>query len=241
MRHNRKIGVVIPALNEEHAIGKVIADIPKWVDQIVVVDNGSRDRTADVARAHGATAIKETERGYGAACQTGLAAISDAEIIVFLDGDYSDYPDEMAAITDPILAGDCDFVIGSRRGAGVRQGALTPQQRFGNWLACRLMRLIWRTDYTDLGPFRAIDATALRRLGMRDRNYGWTIEMQIKAALADLRIREVEVGYRPRIGLSKVSGTVRGSIGAGTKILGTIARFAFTPPPSAPDVSRPIR
>jgi glycosyltransferase involved in cell wall biosynthesis len=232
MRLNRNIGVVIPALNEERAIGKVIADIPAWVDRIVVVDNGSRDRTAEVARAHGATAINEKERGYGAACQTGLAALSDADVIVFLDGDYSDYPDEMAAIVDPILAGECDFVVGSRRGAGVRQGALTPQQRFGNWLACRLMRLIWRTDYTDLGPFRAIDAGALRRLGMQDRNYGWTIEMQIKAALAGLKIREVEVGYRPRIGLSKVSGTVKGSIGAGVKILGTIARFAFAPRPT---------
>ena len=227
MRLNRRIGVVIPALNEEQAIGKVIADIPEWVDRIVVVDNGSRDRTAQVAREAGAVAVGEMERGYGAACLTGLAELGDMDVIVFLDGDYSDYPEEMAMIVDPILAGDCDFVIGSRRGARVDRGALTPQQRFGNWLACRLMRLIWSTDYTDLGPFRAIDAAALRRLGMQDRNYGWTIEMQIKAALAGLRTREVEVGYRPRIGLSKVSGTVRGTVGAGVKILGTIARFAL--------------
>lgn len=228
MRGGASVGVVIPALDEERAIGKVIAEIPAWVDRVVVVDNGSRDRTAEVARAGGAVVLKEAERGYGAACQRGIRALGDAQVIVFLDGDHSDHPDEMAKLVDPIVSGECRFVLGARRGLRVRPGALTPQQRFGNWLACRLMRLLWGTDYADLGPFRAIDAEALRALAMADRTYGWTIEMQIKAALAGLATREVEVGYRPRIGRSKVSGTLKGTVMAGAKILGLIARFAAT-------------
>lgn len=227
MRNNKRIGVVIPALNEEDAIGNVLADIPSWVDRVVVADNGSTDATADVARRAEAVVVREEERGYGAACLTGLAHVQDMDVVVFLDGDYSDHPEEMAAIVDPIAEGDCDMVIGSRARGRAEAGALTPQQRFGNWLACFLMRLLWRTRYTDLGPFRAIDAAALRRLDMRDRNYGWTIEMQIKAALAGLATREVPVSYRPRIGVSKVSGTVKGSVLAGIKILGTIGRFAI--------------
>lgn len=227
MRKGKSVGVVIPALDEEQAIAKVIAEIPAWVDRIVVVDNGSRDATAERARAAGAKVVTEAERGYGAACLRGIAALGDVSIIVFLDGDHSDQPAEMAMLVDPIAAGDCQFVLGARRGKGVHAGSLTPQQRFGNWLACRLMRLLWRTDYTDLGPFRAIDADALKGLGMVDRNYGWTIEMQIKAALAGLTAREVEVGYRQRIGTSKISGTLKGTVMAGVKILWLIARFAL--------------
>ncbi len=228
MREGNRIAAVIPALNEEDAIAKVIADIPDWVDEIIVADNGSRDATADIARAGGATVIHEAERGYGAACLAGISHCRDADIIVFLDGDYSDHPQELTGLVAPILSGKCDFVVGSRAMGGAARGALTPQQRFGNWLACKLMNSFWRTCYTDLGPFRAIDARALRKLEMRDRSYGWTIEMQIKAALAGLKIDEVPVSYRPRIGRSKISGTVKGTVMAGAKILGMIAQFALS-------------
>ena len=228
MKQDRTIAAVIPALNEEDAIAKVIADIPGWVDEIVVVDNGSSDATAKNARAAGATVIHEAERGYGAACLTGIDYSRNADILVFLDGDYSDHPQELDRLVAPILAGECDFVIGSRATGPAERGALTLQQRFGNWLACKLMNFFWRTCYTDLGPFRAIDARALRKLEMQDRNYGWTIEMQIKAALAGLKIDEVPVSYRARIGTSKISGTLKGTIMAGAKILGLIARFAFS-------------
>ncbi len=226
MRQDAVIGVVIPALNEERAIARVIADIPSWVDRIVVVDNGSHDRTGEVAREAGAEVAVEGERGYGAACQKGIDALPTADVIVFLDGDYSDHPDEMARLVDPIVSGEADFVIGSRVRGTLQPGALTPQQRLGNWLACRLMRLIWGIRYTDLGPFRAIRSDALQRLEMADRNYGWTVEMQIKAAELGLATLEVPVNYRPRIGVSKVSGTVKGTVLAGAKILSTIARFA---------------
>ena len=227
MRQGKSVGVVIPALDEELAIAKVVAAIPQWVDHIVVADNGSGDRTAERAKAAGAIVVAEPERGYGAACLVGIAALGEVDIVVFLDGDLSDDPAEMAKLVDPIASGARQFVLGARRGKGVRPGALTPQQRFGNWLACALMRLIWRTDYTDLGPFRAIEANALKRLAMADRNYGWTIEMQIKAALARLATSEVEVNYRPRIGTSKISGTIKGSVMAGIKILWLIVRFAL--------------
>ena len=227
MRNGKHIGVVIPALNEERAIGRVLGDIPGWVDRVVVVDNGSADRTRDVALAHGAEVVAEPERGYGAACQTGLARLSHMDVLVFLDGDYSDHPEEMAAIVDPIVADHYDFVVGSRVRGRLQSGALTPQQRFGNWLAGWLIRLFWRVHYTDLDPFRAIEADALRALNMQDRNYGWTVEMQIKAALAGLRTLEVPVSYRPRIGVSKVSGTVKGTVMAGIIILSTIGRFTL--------------
>ena len=227
MRLGKRIGVVIPALDEERAIGRVIADIPDWVDAIVVADNGSRDATASVAVTYGATVVREPERGYGAACQKGIGALGAVDIVVFLDGDYSDYPQEMAALVDPIARGDADLVIGSRVTGSAQRGALMPQQRFGNWLACRLMRALWRVDYTDLGPFRAICQDALGRLAMRDRNFGWTVEMQIKAAQAGMRAIEVPVSYRPRIGVSKVSGTITGSVRAGWTILAVIARAAM--------------
>lgn len=227
MKDGRTIACVIPALNEQAAIGKVLAEIPRWVDQVVVVDNGSSDGTADAARAGGAEVVHEAERGYGAACLAGLRHLHAPDIVVFLDGDYSDHPAELDRIVAPILAGRCDMVIGSRSRGEATHGALTPQQRFGNWFACKLMNGLWRTCYTDLGPFRAIDATALRRLGMSDRSYGWTAEMQIKAALAGLHVSEVPVSYRARIGQSKISGTVKGTVMAGIKIIGMIGRMAL--------------
>ena len=231
MRKGKRIAVVIPALNEERSIAHVLAEVPRWVDRIVVADNGSSDRTGDVARAGGAHVVVETQRGYGAACLKGLAAVGEADIIVFLDGDYSDYPEEMETLVDPIVAGQADLVIGSRV-RGVREaGALTPQQRFGNWLATRLIHLIWGERYTDLGPFRAIRAESLASLGMSDRTYGWTVEMQIKAAIARLAALEVPVRYRRRIGASKVSGTLKGTLKAGCKILSLIGRYALSPPP----------
>jgi glycosyltransferase involved in cell wall biosynthesis len=229
MRDGRTIGVVIPALNEEAAIGRVIADIPAWVDRVVVADNGSRDRTADVARSAGATVVLEPERGYGAACLAALERLGDVDVVVFLDGDYSDYPEDMAALVAPIVEDSADLVLGSRV-LGVREaGSLTPQQHFGNWLATTLIRLIWGARYTDLGPFRAIGRQPLARLAMADRNYGWTVEMQVKAAEIGLRAREVPVRYRRRIGVSKVSGTISGSIRAGIKILSVIGRHALRP------------
>jgi len=227
MRKDQRIGVVIPALNEEQAIGRVIADIPDWVDEIVVADNGSHDTTAAAAQSAGARVVTESQRGYGAACQAGVQALQAPDIVVFLDGDYSDRPQEMAALVDPIVAGAADFVVGSRV-RGVRErGALSPQQRFGNWLACRLIGRFWGTACSDLGPFRAIRADALKKLNLEDRAYGWTVEMQLKAAEAGLKYLEVPVSYRARIGASKISGTIYGSMMAGVTILSVIARTAW--------------
>ena len=233
MRNGHRIGVVIPALNEERAIARVLADVPDWVDDIVVADNGSSDGTADAARVAGARVVTEARRGYGAACQAGLRELADVDIVVFLDGDYSDSPEEMGLLVDPIARGDAEFVIGSRTRGVSLEGALTPHQRFGNWLACRLMRTLFGASYTDLGPFRAITSPGLERLGMTDRAYGWTVEMQVRALAAGLRVSEVPVSYRPRIGASKISGTVKGSILAATAILGVIARAALSPPKAA--------
>lgn len=227
MRNGKRIGVLIPALDEERAIGRVIADIPAWVDDIVVVDNGSRDRTADVARAAGARVVSEPRRGYGVACQTGLTALTDVDIVVFLDGDYSDYPEEMTCLVGPIVEGKASLVIGSRVTGRAEKGALTPQQRFGNRLACGLMRVLFGASYTDLGPFRAIDRAALTSLGMKDLAYGWTVEMQIRALKAGLTVIEQPVSYRARIGKSKISGTVWGSLRAGSTIMRVIAQSAL--------------
>jgi len=222
MRNGSRISVIIPALNEEQSIGKVIDSLPNWVDEIIVADNGSTDGTARTAEQHGARVVREPRRGYGAACLAAMARLRDPEVVVFLDGDFSDFPEETALLVDPILSEEADLVIGSRV-LGVREpGALTFQAQFGNWIACRLIHLIWNARYTDLGPFRAIRHSALVSLGMRDRDYGWTVEMQIKAAMRGMRVKEVPVSYRRRIGKSKVSGTVRGVVGAGVKILGTI-------------------
>jgi glycosyltransferase involved in cell wall biosynthesis len=227
MRKGASIAVVIPALNEEQAIGKVVRDIPDWVDLIVVADNGSTDRTADVARAAGAAVVHEPERGYGAACLAGIDKAGAVDILVFVDGDYSDHVEDMATVVDPIVAGTHDFLLVSRALGEREAGALTPQQRFGNWLATWLIRLLWGARYTDLGPFRAIRRSALDQLAMGDRNYGWTVEMQIKAAEAGLRFAEVPGRYRRRIGASKVSGTLKGTVMAGYKILSIIARHAL--------------
>jgi glycosyltransferase involved in cell wall biosynthesis len=230
-----EIAVVIPALNEEKSIALVLGDLPfEWVDRAVVVDNGSSDRTAEVARAHGAEVVVEPRRGYGSACLRGLAELAGRpggppDVVVFLDADHSDHPEELPSLLQPILEGHSDFVLGSRL-AGCREpGAMPPQSIWGNRLACFLMRRLFGANYTDLGPFRAIRWEALERLGMCDRDFGWTIEMQIKAARHGLRIREIPVSYRRRVGTSKISGTVRGTILAGSKILLTIARYGWRP------------
>ena len=226
MRHEKFISVVIPALNEENAIGEVIRDLPEWIDQVIVSDNGSRDNTAPIAKALGADVVFELQPGYGAACLKGLRAVRpEADIIVFLDGDYSDFPEDVHRLVDPIANGSHDFVLGSRTHGQVQKGALTPVQIFGNWLATWLMKLIWKSNYSDLGPFRAIDADKLLLLQMSDRTYGWTIEMQIKAHVMGLRILEVPVRYRQRVGVSKISGTVSGTFKAGYKILATIYKY----------------
>ena len=226
-----QVAVVIPAFNEEASIGRVFAAIPDaYAGGVVVVNNGSTDATADVARRAGATVVDEPERGYGSACLAGIAAARTwgPEVLVFLDGDYSDYPEQMPLLVEPILSGEADFVIGSRMRGRAERGALLPQARFGNWLAGKLMRLGWGAEFTDLGPFRAIRFVALERLRMEDRNYGWTVEMQIKAVEAGLNCLEVPVDYRPRIGESKITGTVRGTVGASIKILTVLGRYWVT-------------
>ena len=224
-----RIAVVIPALDEEEAIGAVIREIPPVVDEVIVVDNGSRDRTAEAARAAGARVVSEPRRGYGHACLAGIAAAEGADVVVFLDGDRSDYPAQLDLVVAPILGGRADLVIGSRT-RGRREAGAHPWHAVLGTRACvGLMNLLTGSQATDLGPFRAITTRALRQLDMRDRNYGWTVEMQVKAARRGLRVAEVPVDYRPRIGRSKVSGTVRGTIGAGTKIILTIVRHACTP------------
>ena len=228
-----RIAVVIPALDEEEAIGAVIREIPPVVHEVIVVDNGSRDGTAEAARAAGATVVSEPRRGYGHACLAGIAAAGAADVLVFLDGDHSDYPAQLVEVVAPILEGRADLVIGSRS-RGRREAGAHPWHAVVGTRACvGLMNLLAGSKATDLGPFRAITAEALRRLDMRDRNYGWTVEMQVKAARQGLRVVEVPVDYRPRIGRSKVSGTVRGTIGAGTKIVATIVRHAIPLSPRA--------
>jgi glycosyltransferase involved in cell wall biosynthesis len=222
-----RIAVIIPAVDEEAAIGLVLAEIPAGVAEVIVVDNGSRDRTAEVARAAGARVVHEPRRGYGQACLAGIAAAADADVLVFLDGDHSDYPSQLTNVLEPIRAGEADLVIGSRNLGRRAAGAHPWHAVLGTRLSVWLMNALIGTRATDLGPFRAITAAALRRLGMRDRNFGWTVEMQVKAARHGLRVAEVPVDYRPRIGQSKVSGTVTGSVRAGAKILGTIARHAL--------------
>jgi len=225
-----RIAVLIPALNEETTLPRVLADLPKTlVEEIVVVDNGSSDRTSAVARAGGATVLSESQRGYGWACLTGIAYLKTKapDILVFLDGDYSDHPDELPTVVEPIITGGYDLVIGSRTKGEAEPGALLPQARFGNALATFLIRLLYGFRYSDLGPFRAIRFPALLQLAMKDRTYGWTVEMQIKAVQQGLRVTEVPVRYRKRVGgVSKVSGTIKGTVLAGYKILWTVFRYA---------------
>ncbi|MCW5922541.1 MAG: glycosyltransferase family 2 protein [Saprospiraceae bacterium] len=235
MRQKHTIDVLIPAWNEEEALPLVLAALPKtWVRQVVVCDNGSTDRTAEVAKAAGAHLVSQPERGYGNACLAGMRYLQSLppseqpEIVVFLDGDYSDYPEELPKVVAPILTAGMDMVIGSRRLGGMEKGAMTFPQRFGNWLAPLLIRWFYGYRFSDLGPFRAIRWDKLKALGMRDRNFGWTVEMQIKAAKQKLRCTEVPVSYRKRAaGHSKVSGTVKGAILAGWKIVTTIFKYLF--------------
>jgi len=221
--------VIIPAFNEARAIRRVINDVPDMVDEIVVVNNASTDETGDNARAAGATVVREPNQGYGYACLRGIeyARGKQPDVIVFLDGDYSDHPDEMSRLLAPILNDQADFVVGSRIRGEAEPGAMLPQARIGNRLACALMRWIWGARYTDLGPFRAIRFQDLLALDMQDQTFGWTIEMQIKAVEAGLRVREVPVSYRKRVGVSKITGTLSGTVKASVKILWTIARFAL--------------
>ncbi len=224
-----KISLIIPVYNEEESLPKVLKDIPAGlVGDIIVVNNNSTDQTVLVARENGARVIFEGQRGYGKACLTGISALSeDTDIVVFCDGDYSDHPEQMEKIINPIVQGDADFVIGSRALGIQEKGAMTPQATYGNILACFLMNLFWGFKYTDLGPFRAISYSALKKLHMCDEDFGWTIEMQIKAIKQNLRIVEVPVDYRKRVGKSKISGTVKGTFLAGEKILRTIFKYKF--------------
>jgi glycosyltransferase involved in cell wall biosynthesis len=227
-----KIAILIPALNEEASIGAVIAAIGAaqlpGLAQIIVANNGSDDATADRARAVGAEVVFEPQRGYGAACLAAMESLAaDIAIVVFMDADGSDVASEAHGLVSPIVSGEADLVIGSRALGRAEPGALTLPQRFGNWLATLLMRVIWRARFTDLGPFRAIRRTSLDAIGMKDRDYGWTVEMQVKAVRAGLRCTERPADYRKRVGTSKISGTVRGVVLAGTKILYVIAREAL--------------
>lgn len=224
------IRVIIPAFNEQNAVGLVIDEIPKeWVSEIIVVDNGSTDDTFEQAKSRGATTLKEPTRGYGNACLRGMKHIADSptqpDIIVFLDGDHSDYPEQLIELVQPIIRDEMDIIIGSRALGNKEKGSMTPQQIFGNWLATSLIRLFYGVKYTDLGPFRAIRYNSLMEIDMQDRTYGWTVEMQLKAAKLNLRTMDIPVNYRQRIGVSKVSGTVRGTIGAGYKIIYTIFKY----------------
>ncbi len=229
-----RIVVIIPARNEESSLPLVLGDLPR-VGHVLVVDNGSTDRTAGVAADHGAEVIFEPRPGYGSACLAGLANVQlmaaageiNPNVVVFLDGDYSDHPELLSLLVEPILADRADFVLGSRLLGDREPGAMPPQSVYGNRLACFLMRLLWSARYTDLGPFRAIGFDALKRLHMEDRNFGWTVEMQIKAALIGLRTMEIPVPYRRRVGISKISGTISGTFRAGYKILYTIAKYGW--------------
>ncbi len=225
--------VIIPAYNEQDALPHVLAGLPR-VAEVLVVDNASTDRTSYVAREAGATVIYEPQRGYGAACQAGLAelrrrsesGVTSPRVIAFIDGDFSDYPERLPMLLEPIFSGRADLVLGSRLKGHRERGAMPLQSLLGNRLACCLMRWLWGAAYSDLGPFRVVRYPSLLELGMTDRGYGWTIEMQIKAAIAGLRVVEVPVDYRPRIGVSKISGTFSGSVKAGWRILTTIAYYA---------------
>ena len=225
------IKVIIPAYNEQDSIANVIRDIPKIVDEVVVVSNNSTDNTEMNAKNAGATVLSENKKGYGFACLKGMHYISKQaikpDIVVFLDGDYSDYPEQLTEIIRPILKDNIDFVVGARVKELRETGSMTPQQVFGNWLATSLMKLFFGAKFTDLGPFRAIKYNQLLSLKMQDKTYGWTVEMQLKALKQKLTYIEIPLKYRNRIGVSKVSGTVKGSIFAGIKILGWIFKYSF--------------
>lgn len=225
-----KIDVVIPAFNEENSINRVLQDIPsELVREVIVCNNASTDQTAEVAKANGATLVHQPIRGYGNACLKGMEYIAKnptpPDIVVFLDADYSDYPEEMHQLVAPIVNDEMDLVIGSRALGEMEAGSMTPQQIFGNWLATNLIRFFYQYEFTDLGPFRAVRYDQLLAIDMQDKTYGWTVEMQVKAAKMKMKCIEIPVTYRKRIGFSKVSGTVKGTILAGHKILWTIFKL----------------
>lgn len=225
-----EIRVIIPAFNEERSIAHVVRDIPSaWVKEVIVVNNASTDNTAEQAHKAGATVLNETTPGYGNACLKGIDYVKtehpSTEILVFLDGDYSDYPQQLPDVVGPIIKEDYDLVIGSRVLGKRESGSMTVPQVFGNWLATTLLKRFYEVSFTDLGPFRAIKFDKLMQIGMVDRNYGWTVEMQLKAAKHKLKCTEVPVNYKRRIGVSKVSGTVKGTVMAGYKILYTIFKY----------------
>jgi glycosyltransferase involved in cell wall biosynthesis len=227
------IDVVMPAYNEAKSIALVLNDIPRaLVRHIVVCDNNSTDGTSVVAQTHGAIVVFQRERGYGNACLKALDWIHQQkvlpDIVVFLDSDYSDHPEELFQLVEPLIINQFDMVIGSRALGNRERGAMQPQQIFGNWLATTLIRWFYGYHFTDLGPFRAITYAALQKIGMEDKNFGWTVEMQVKAAKLGLRCTEVAVQYRRRVGISKISGTVKGTILAGYKILWTIFKYIFS-------------
>ena len=230
---SKNIKVIIPAFNEEDAIGKVIAEIPEIASETIVVNNNSTDNTAEVAKAAGATVLLEPKSGYGNACLKGMAYIASLDvvkqpdIIVFLDGDYSDYPSELTRIVAPILENNIDFVVGARVKELMENGSMTLPQRFGNGLATKLMKFFFNSTFTDLGPFRAIKYDKLLDLEMEDKTYGWTVEMQLKVLKKKFTYVEIPVKYRNRIGVSKVSGTIKGAIFAGVKILTWIFKYSF--------------
>lgn len=228
---NPKISVIIPAFNEAESIALVIQAIPSLVSEVIVVSNNSTDDTEKNARNAGATVLKEPQKGYGYACLKGMDYIAKQEttprIVVFLDGDYSDYPEELPKLIAPILSENKDFVIGARVKRLRERGSMTFPQIFGNWLATSLMKILFRANFTDLGPFRAIKYEKLLALNMEDKTYGWTVEMQLKAIKQKLAYTEIPVQYRNRIGESKVSGTVKGAVMAGVKILGWIFKYSL--------------
>ena len=236
------VAVVIPAWNEEGSVGRVIDALPAaWHRRVVVGDNNSTDRTAKIAAEFGATVVPAPRQGYGSAC---LAALKHLEadppaVVAFIDADFSDHPEQLGDVVGPVLDGTADLVIGSRMLRRQPAGALLPQAVWGNRLACGLIRLMTGVRYTDLGPFRAVSWDALQRIGMVDPNFGWTVEMQLKAAKLGLRVVEVPVDYRPRIGYSKITGTLGGTVRAGYKILYTIGRYGFSRRRTVPERARP--
>ena len=221
-----RISIIIPAYNEESSIGLVLDALPQEkLHEIIVVDNGSTDATGRVAQEHGARVVKEPRKGYGSACLKGIDELDTPDIVVFIDGDFSDFPEEIVLLIGPIETGEKDFVLGSRMVLPKSQLALLPQARYGNRLAVFLIKLFFKHEFTDLGPFRAIRYSSLMSIGMKDIDFGWTVEMQIKAVRNGLRIQEVPVNYRKRVGISKISGTVLGTFRAGTKIIYTIFKY----------------
>lgn len=227
---NKIIDVIIPAYNEEKSIPLVLGDIPSnWVREVIVCNNASKDQTAEVAQKAGATVVLQMQKGYGSACLKGIEHLQNKpvkpDIVVFLDADYSDHPEELPDLIRPILEENMDMVIGSRALGEMEEGSMTPQQVFGNWLATNLIRLFYNYHFTDLGPFRAIKYDKLMELQMEDPDFGWTVEMQVKAAKMKFRCTEIPVSYRRRIGVSKISGTIKGTILAGHKILWTIFKL----------------